>query len=280
MTGTALTTYEDRWAEEAQQAAAAEPNQGGTWLTARGGQLMIGEQQMPGNQVAVIVLDSVRENTYYRGKFDADNPLPPTCYALGRDADTLFPHLDMQKDMNYFQPQHWRDVNGTPTVHGCDGCPMNEWGSADQGNGKACQNRRRLTVIPAGYFEPKRGSRDFDLHLFEDPEMFAKADPAFFKLPVTSVTLWAKYVQQLSANVRRPPHGVVTRLFLEPHAKHQYEARFEMIDVVPDSIAEVIFRRRDVVMEQPLAGYLPPDPDRMNAAQGGGAIRGLRGGQQ
>lgn len=270
MTGTALVSYEERWAREAQRAVQSEPLSGGTWLSARGGQLMIGDQALPGNQAAVIVLDSVRENTFYGATYAPDSPLPPICYALGRDADPLFPHLDMQKDLNYFKPQHIE----AGQVLGCDGCPLNEWGSAAQGRGKACQNRRRLVVIPAGYYVPKPGSRDFDLQLFDDPQHFQQAEVAFYKLPVTSVSNWAKYVNQLAANVRRPPYGVVTRLHVEPHQKHQYEMCFDLIDTVPDSLADIIMQRNDASVQMPLVGYQAPDAERLQkAAQGG-----LRGG--
>ena len=92
MTGTSLMNYEEKWAQEAKAATTAEPLQAGTWLSARGGQLAIGDTILPGAQAAVIVLDMVRENTFYSGKFDPDSPMPPICYALGRDSDTMFPH--------------------------------------------------------------------------------------------------------------------------------------------------------------------------------------------
>lgn len=270
MTGTALVNYEDRYAQDAKKVAESEPLSGGTWLSARGGQLMIGDQALPGAQAAVIVVDSVRENTYYGAKYDPDAPLPPTCYAMGRDADALFPHLDMQKAMDYFQPQH---IAGGQ-VMGCEGCPMNEWGSAAQGRGKACQNRRRLTVIPAGFYVPKPGSRDFTLELFDDPQHFRAAELAYFKLSVTSVSNWAKYVNQLAANVRRPPYGVVTRLHIEPHQKHQYEACFDLIDLVPEQLADAIIQRHDAAEQMPLLGYQAPDAERLQKAAAGG----LRGG--
>lgn len=273
MTGTSLMNYEEKWAQEAKAAAVAEPLQAGTWLSARGGQLAIGETVLPGAQAAVIVLDMVRENTYYEGKFDPDNPMPPVCYALGRESDEMFPHLDMQKDLSYFKPQHVE--NGQ--VLGCDGCPLNQWGSADQGRGKACQNRRRLTLIPAGYYTPRKGSRDFDLQLFDDPEHFAKTEQVFFKLPVTSVNNWSKYVNQVATALRRPPHGVVTRLSIEPHQQFQYEVRFEAVEAIPDELAEVLMSRHAAAIEAPLLGYQPPDPNA--TPRGGprsGPVRGLR----
>jgi hypothetical protein len=267
-----LVTYDEKWAQKAERAVAAEPLSMGTWLTAKGGTLTIGETQLPGNQAPVIVLDSVRENTYYGVRYDADAPLPPVCYALGRDVDPLFPHLDMQKDQSYFMPQHWQ----AGQVMGCDGCPRNEWGSADQGRGKACQNRRRLTVIPAGFYVPRARSRDFDLELFTDPKHFQQAEAAFFKLPVTSVTNWAKYVNHLAQSVRRPPYGVVTRIHLEPHAQHQYEVQFEPIELVPDELADILMARQDTASRQPLIGYAPPDPERLAKAAPGTLRGGFR----
>ena len=267
MTGTALTTYDDRWAQDAQKAAAAEPLQAGTWLSAKGGQLSIGEEVLPGAQAAVIVLDSYAENTYYSDRYDPENPLPPVCFAMGRDGDTMFPMLDaMKKDMNYFTPQHI--VQGQ--ILGCDGCPMNEWGSADQGRGKACQNRRRLAVIPAGFYTPRRGSRDFDLQLFADPTHFKTAEVAHFKIPVTSVKNWATYVHQLASSMRRPPHGVVTRLAVVPHQKFQYEITFEPIETVPDELAQIIIDRHDAAVQLPMQGYQAPDPEQLTAAAAGG----------
>ena len=266
MTGTALATYDEKWAQHAEKAAAAEPLSSGTWLTAKGGQLTIGEQALPGNQAAVVVLDSYRENTYYGAKFDPDTPLPPICYALARDNDTMFPHIaGMQKDMAYFTPQHFENGN----VAGCEGCPMNEWGSAGQGRGKACQNRRRLMVIPAGYYTPRHGSRDFDLNLFDDPKAFQQAEIAYMKLPVTSVGNWAKYVNQLATSVRRPPFGVVTRIHLEPHQKHQYEVCFELVDNIPDAFAEIMMDRHAAAEALPLVGYNPPDPERLQHKHSG-----------
>lgn len=266
-TGTALATYEERWEQDAKRAAAAEPLQAGTWLSSKGGQLAIGEEVLPGAQAALIVLDSIAENTFYQGRYDPDNPLPPICFAFGRDGEEMYPHIaSMIKDQDYFMPQH---IVGDK-IAGCDGCPMNEWGSADEGRGKACQNRRRLAVIPAGYYQPKRGSRDMDLHLFTEPDHFQRAEVAFFKLSVTSVKNWANYVHQLASSMRRPPHGVVTQLRIIPNAKTQYEAVFEPIELVPDELAEIIMQRHATLMEQPHQGYAAPLPEQQQSHGRGG----------
>ena|ERR1700722_17833639 len=249
--GKQITTYDKVWAEQAERAASQEQLNSGVILSARGGTLQVGEEVLPGNQAAVIILDSVFENTLYEDKFDPDNPTPPICYAFGRGVEgqeDMAPHESMQADLAYFKPQHAT----------CKGCKWNEWGSADQGRGKACQNRRRLALIPAGYYQPKRGSRDFDLQLFDDPKHFQTADMVFAKLPVMSVKNWSKYVNQIATNFHRPPHGVITRLFLEPDPQSQFRFDFEIIEELPDDLAQVIMDRHDAAVKQVIQGYKPP----------------------
>lgn len=263
--GTAVTAYDKQWAVQAERYAAQEQLQGGTFLSTRGGVLKFGDEAMPGNQACVIVLDAVKENTYYPAKFDPEQAAAPVCYAFGRDSDEMSPHPSMQIDLNYFKPQSTS----------CDICAFNEWGSADKGKGKACQNRRRLALIPAGYYEAIRGSRDFNLRLFDDPKHFEQSEVAYMKLPVGSVKEWSKYVQLISGQNNRPPHGVVTRIFVAPSEKYQYQVLFEAIDLVPDSLAQIMFRRHDEALKSVIQGYKVPEVREPRSVPGGG-LRGLR----
>lgn len=270
--GQEIINYNEQMAKAALAAAAAVPVKAGTFLSTKGGVLTFGEEELPGNQACVIVLSATRENTYYQGKYDADNPSPPVCYAFGGYGDSGFgdtelmePHISMQNSP-YFQVQ-------SPE---CKGCPMNEWGSADQGRGKACQNKLRLALIPAGVFTPKRGSRDFDLELFNDPKDFAKIDIAQIRLPVTSGETWAKYVSQLSTAQRRPPYGVFTRLFVENHPKYQHVVHFEMLEEVPNELIPTIIARHEEACKLPFQGYMPPEEQ---PAQRAGSLKGLRRGR-
>lgn len=262
-TGREIVNYDKAWAEQAEQYAAQHAVKGGAFLSTRGGVLSFGEEVMPGNQAPVIILDSVFENTYYQGKFDPDNVAAPICYAFGRGGDELAPHPSMQSAPDYFVPQSVE----------CKTCPWNEYGSADKGRGKACQNRYRLTMIPAGYYQPKRGSRDFDLEIFTDPKHYQTADIAFLKLPVLSGKNYDKYVNQIASTLRRPPHGVITRVFLEPDAKAQYKAHFEMLEEVPNELAQIILARHDEAVRAPVQGYAPPE---VREPVQRGSLRGLR----
>lgn len=268
MTGQEIVNYDQQWADQAARYAAQEKLVGGTFISARGGTLAVGEEVMPGNQMAVVVLDVVMENTFYDAKFDPDNRQPPLCYAFGRAATEMAPHESMQIDPEYFVPQ----------ATACQECPHNAWGSADKGRGKACQNRRRLALIPAGYYEARRGSKDMDLKLFSDLKHFESADIAYLKLSVTSVTPWSKYVNLIAANFSRPPHGIITRIALEPDAKTQFKFTFEMIEEVPDELARAVMARHDQAEQQVIQGYQEPAEQPAPVQQG--SLRGLRGGQR
>lgn len=267
-----IVNYDKAWADQAEKYTAQEQLTGGSFLSTRGGKLQLGEEILPGNQACVIILDAVKENTFYSAKFDPDNKAPPICYAFGRgpeSEDEMAPHESMQADLTYFEPQ----------ADSCHGCKWNEWGSADTGRGKACQNRRRLALIPAGFYQPKRGSRDFTLEIFDDPKHFQTADIVQLKLPVLSVKEWAKFVNDVSTTFRRPPHGVIARISLEPDTKAQYKICFEVIEEVPDALAAVIMQRHDAALKSVIQGYRPPE-DKPAPAAHTGSLRGLRSNRQ
>jgi hypothetical protein len=263
-TGTDIVNYDKAWSDQAEAAAAQHQVKGGLFLSTKGGILSLGDEVMPGNQACVIILDDTHENTFYGGKYMPDNIQPPVCYAFGRAGDEMAPHPSMQVDLSYFQPQ----------AATCGQCPHNVYGSADVGRGKACQNRYRLQLIPAGFYQQKRGSRDFDLELFTAPADFQTTDVVSLKLPVTSTSLYDKYVTQVSGMLRRPPHGVITRIHLEPHAKFQYQVHFEMIEPVPNELAQIVMGRHDAQTRAPFQGYAPPR--EQEPAAPAGSLRGLR----
>ena len=250
-TGTQVTKYDEAFAKMAQDYVSGE-RVTGQFISLRGGVLTFGEEAMPGNQICAVILDYVQERTFYADKYDPDREvaLPPVCYAFKRNDDNeeMAPHPSMQADLSYFQPQN--DI--------CRTCPNNNWGTADTGRGKACSERRRLALLPAGYYAPRRGSRDFDLTLIEDPEHYAAADIAFLKLPVTSVKDLARYVTTLASQLHRPPLAVVTRIYVEPDVKTQFRVKFEMIEQLPDTMYEIIMKRHEEAKANIVFGYPPP----------------------
>jgi hypothetical protein len=227
----AIVSWESQLAEEAKVASTMEASaSGGQFFSLKGGILAWDGQSIPGNQMAVVILDSIFENVYYAGKYDPDSKTGPSCFAFGRDEVTISPHISIQE-------------LGRAISNRCGECPKNEWASADTGKGKACRNTRRLAMIPAGSF-----SRDGKFELIDDPEHYKSAQIGFIKLPVTSVRGYATYVRQAAVTLKRPPHGIVTRVKVQPDAKTQFKVTFDPIVNLPNEVMSVIMTRHEEAM--------------------------------
>lgn len=241
---TALATINEKLKAFASDAAKTED---GTGLGVQSFSLLAGVlsfdgDALPGNRVALVVLDHVLLNTFYgqtRKKFDPKNPEPPTCFAIGRDADTLAPHSSVVA-----AGQAQNDI--------CRTCPWNAFGSSDTGRGKACQQRRRLVVIPAGDLDQNGG---FTSHLAAP--YIAAAEPAYLTLPVTSTIGWAQYVRLLETTLHRPPFAVVTLVELKPDVKTQFKLHFSTLEAVESvESLEALIERHEAsksLAEQPLS---------------------------
>lgn len=223
---TDVTNWESELERQALIASGMEANSGtNAFFSVRAGQLSFDGAPIPGNQMAVVIVDSILENVYYEGAYDAENPSPPTCFALGRD-DTLAPHETV---VEAGQAQH----------EACKGCPQNEWGSAERGRGKACRNTRRVAMIPAGTIDVQSGR----FTPFTDVQQFAAAPLGYFKIPVTSVAGYATYVKQIAGALKRPPHGVFTKVRVVPDAKTQLRVLFEPLEPAPATLIPTLMKR-------------------------------------
>jgi hypothetical protein len=265
--GNQITKYDAAYAEYAEKYASEERVSGGASISLRGGIMRLGEDEIEGNQICVIVLDSVKENAYYDTPWDVDQPsLPPTCFALGRSAEEMRPPEEIYES-EYFEVQS----------EDCASCPMNEWGSG-RGKGKACGNRRRLALLAAGVFVPRKGSRDFDLELFEDPKDFSEGDLAFMKLPVTSAKNWSKYVNSLASSLRRPPFGVITRISVQPDTDTQFKVHFELVEEVSEDLFDIIMDRHAAACKELERPYEEPAEEDLQrpTVKASKGIKGLK----
>jgi hypothetical protein len=249
--GTEVIDWEAQMAAEAELAANAQRSGGGggKFFSMQAGVLSFDQNPLPGNQMAVIVLADIMENSWYDGAYDPNTPASPKCFAFGHHEDAMEPHDKVDQE-DYFEGQH--DT--------CNVCPRYEWGSAPTGRGKDCKNVMRLAMIPAGIYKPKGSGRNvtFDLDLIDDEQHFAKAEVAYMKLPVMSVKNWSKYVKQVAADMRRPPHGVVTNIYIEPDPKSQFKVMFEVIDTVDVDLLPTIVNRHKAEKASIDFPYSPP----------------------
>lgn len=240
---TALAKWDEELAKQAQVAAGMESGvSSGQFFSLKSGVLSFGGAPMPGNEMAVVILDAILENVYYEGKYAEGVANSPKCFAFGRDEAEMAPHEICDK----------ADV---AECENCAGCTKNLWGSADIGKGKACRNSRRLALIPAGTFD-SQGRLD----LIEDVAHYQDAEVGYLRLPVTSVKGFSTFVKQLAATLRRPPHGVVTRIKVVPDAQTQLKVVFSAVQALPDSVMPVIMERHAQAVEAIAFPYPAYDP--------------------
>ena len=245
------TAYDERWAQAASEFADLEPVSGSLYMSTRGGRFTLGDEDL-GDEICVVVAGAIRENTVYAEKFEPGVKQAPVCYAFGVTEAEMAPHPSMAEYPDVFVPQ----------ADDCASCPLNKWGSAEVGRGKACQNKRRLGLIPAGYYHPaRRRGEPSELEVYTDEKHYIDSDLVTLKLPVTSVKEWAKYVKKLADTVRRPPYGVLTRMYTVPDKDDQYHVKFELIDLLPDELIDVVTRRHEAAMESLPVPYKPCEGD-------------------
>ena len=235
-TTTAVANYDEELAALAGASATlTDSGGGGKFFSTRAGVLQFDDAPLPGNQMCVIVAAWCLENIYYEEAFDPDNRTPPTCFAFCKNPDEkgeMAPH-DIVDNEDVFTRQS----------DDCASCEKNQWGSAAKGRGKACSNRRRLALIPAGTYKPVGRGGGFDLELIDDAEHFRTADEASLKIPVMSSKGFDTYVKDVAEQLRKPLFAVYTRVFLTPDPKSQFKVNFELIEPVDNSLIPTLLER-------------------------------------
>ena len=228
-------------------AYAASEQRHSSGISIKNGIMSVGDQPIPSNQFAAVILDAARLNTFYRTTYNPNDSSPPHCYAIGRDDAEMAPHPDMAKDYNHFAPQAER----------CSACPHNEFGSGQNGKGKACSNRRRLIMLLAGTYQNVNGM--IQLQPMTDPDHYKTTGFLHMTLPPTSLKGWGEYVRSTAAQYQRPFFGLVTRVYLYAHPTHGKEAvGFEALAQVPDEWAMNVIPRQQDAMQEIMEGYEPP----------------------
>jgi len=230
-TAVSAGSYEDRLAALAKAGVEQESRVGGgQFISFKSGMISYQGNTIKGNELDVIAIDHVFENQYNPEKYDPDNPQPPVCYAFGREEDELAPHPESA------DPQH----------ETCKGCPHNEFGTADNGKGKACKNTRRIAVLPG------------------DPvsaETVQTAEAAFIKLPVTSVKGWASFVKTVKALDGLPPLGVVATISTVPDPKTQFKVTWQKKELIDRDLLPLLLDRHDAMQEEIMFPYPKPSEE-------------------
>ena len=228
---TALTAFAQELALIAAETASLEAPVLGQFFSVAAGQLSWDKVPIPGNQMTVVILDGVYENTFYGQKYDSDNRISPMCFAIGRSEKDLAPHENVVKA-------------GTAQSKMCgisgqtDCCEWNEFGSADNGKGKVCRNHRRLSILTASKLE-----RNGTVTLIEDPEYFQTVTAGYLRVPPTSMTSYSKMVKTLDSSMHLPTFAVYCRIEVTPDPKKQVNVTFTPVKPVPAEVLTVLLAR-------------------------------------
>lgn len=279
-TGTAVANYDEELAKMAGGATAlTNSGGGGRFFSTQAGVLQFDDVPLPGNQMVAIIGAWCLENVYYEGAYDKDSRTPPTCFAFCKNPDEkeeMTPPTIVDEE-EVFERQS--DL--------CKTCPQNEFGSALQGRGKACSNRRRLALIPGGTYKSLGGrGGGYDMELITDEEHFRTAEEAYLKLPVMSGKGFDAYVRDIADQFRKPLFAVYTRIFLTPDAKSQFRVNFELIEPVENELIPALMDRYRKLHDAIDFNYTPfveeeaaPTPARSAGKKltgKGGAAKGRR----
>jgi hypothetical protein len=183
-----------------------------------------------GDELAVVVVDFISSNLYYDRPYNKDNPIPPACFAIGPEPTALVPSEN--------SPEKQADT--------CAGCPLNQFGSALTGKGKACKNTRLLAVVPLKSV------------IENDPE----GPLLMISVPPTSLKTFDGYVSTLAARFKMSPIGVGTKVTPTPNVDYACP-KFESIrPLAQEEIMYVMSRReearRRLQAEPDITGYEPP----------------------
>lgn len=187
--------YDEEMAKEAQAAAEAErPDH--PRITCRAGILKYAKEPVPGNKLECIVVADIHSRTFREGAFDEDNPENPVCWAYSDDGKNMKPHPESTK----------------PQCDNCTDCWANQFDTAEKGGGKACKERRKLAIVPAGV----------------QPEDVPTAELASLEIPPTSSRKdWPKYIKTIATIHGLAPTAVYTTIGSVPDEKSQFRLTFE-----------------------------------------------------
>lgn len=177
-------------------------------MSLKSGVMSIGDNAVPGNEIAAIVVAAVSENAYYSTRYDPNVRTNPDCYAIGEGkAQELVPYTESKNKQ----------------AEACASCEKFEWGSdPNGGRGKACKERRRLALIPAD----------------------GASEMLLLSIPPTSLKNWSNHVAKVVATTGLSTAGVITQIKVVPSAKNQFEVKFEMLEKLPDHVMPNVMAKK------------------------------------
>lgn len=206
-------------------------------ISVRGGYMTLNGVAVPNSELDCVIIASTFENQYYdpTKPFDPDNLQNPICFSMSLDGEEMVPDAKSVSVQNA----------------DCTTCPQMAWKSDPiRKKGKACKEKRKLAILPAGQMK--------------DTNAIKKSELAVLAIPVTSVKNWSNYVNSLSEEHQRPPFAMLTTVRSRPHPRYQLEVTFELKGFVGEEFLGAVMDRivpAQKLMMTPYEGQ-PEDPTK------------------
>ena len=155
-------------------------------------------------ELEAIVVDVRYVNALYLKPYKPGVIETPSCWSVAADANEMYPDEKAEK----------------PVADACEGCPMNEWGSGANGNGKKCKNSIRLALL--------------------QPDATEKSPVYILELPPTSCGSFLKTLRGLTV----PVQTVVMRFSLDNKQTYP-KVITELLSPAPDTVAPFLLAAID-----------------------------------
>lgn len=137
--------------------------------------------EVTSDPVELVIVNFTSMNSYYEGKYDPKNIVPPNCFAIHPIVTEMVPS----------------DNSPDKQCETCALCPLNQFGS--DGDGKACKNTRRLAVLRP-----------------DQPD----ADIMVLSVSPTALKSFDRYVQALVRTHGKLPAQVITTVSFNESVKY------------------------------------------------------------
>jgi hypothetical protein len=193
-----------------QAKAAASLASGSAFASFKNGALVINGAAQPNGKANIVVLAMMRERAYYGDEYNADQIVPPDCFAFGEvnGGETFAPHPEAQN----------------PQAETCAECPRSKYGSAARGRGQACRDIQRIAFIPS------------------DNKTEADSSIVQAKIPPTSLKNVKAYLDELGASGMATVQAV-TELTVRPDPKTQITVTMRPVGAVKPGVIGSVVKR-------------------------------------
>jgi len=204
---TALASVQERIRQDLESTRNNVPPPSGLSITIKGKSFHFPDGQTSQGPIQLIVLDYRNLYRYFKEAYNPQKLASPSCFALSKSLEGMAPHESA--------PDPVSDV--------CKGCPMNEWGSASQGKGKACKNNVKLAVVA--------------------PDATIDTDPFSLIVSPTGLKSWSSFVNGLAV-MGRVPIQAVAEVSFDPQQAYP-TLKFKAVAAVEEEKITMLFGLRD-----------------------------------